>query len=646
MIQTATETKMRDRNRPKAWRNKLFANKKNCSDSNLQADDTDSATMDCTPHVSEESNLDSVPSSESSERADSNCDAFKPILPNRTISLPCARSESDDHDPLPLLHSISWSYQLVPDPDDHSALISSTSSSTEKSKKKKKKKSIKARFNDPSTWLKAMNKASEKEKITMFGLGVAVAGTVVIHPLFFLGGVVWAVGVLSTDSSYSFFSNPSFSNLFWTEPDDNDKKESPEVLLRRVAEPSYIEQIEIVRHRTEDDVQVTLQTTDVDKKGPTTHQDMILPTPSLSAPEKEQQTHERYIISEEHFPKLDHHIISDRVFDGLKATECFELFFDDEAPFSFSQFQETMGDVNISYEKWIENDMPQQSFHPNSSLPCEHITKQLSRVTTFRTLTKSYFGPAYAEAKKVQIASFFSEDMLVMENKTILSGIPFGDKFFVLERWVLETKDDKNSMLNASVQVCMLTSSCPFEGQIRKKSLQGCTDMFTLWTRSATEALELTKQEKQKAIENIDSTSEDNMCEEDILPNESNDQYPEPCTNSLVHKHLTNFKELEKMIDFARQNGNLEYIEVFGDNKYMSNNVINTAEGIEVLQLIASIDETEENENKKDAHSIEPIEEDMNHSVPKVSGKQKMKIMIQKRTKKFMRLKPKSGYVN
>ena len=199
MIETVSETKEWERNRQKAWTNKIFKNKKNCTDSNLQADDTDSATMDCSPHHSEKSNLDSVPSSESSERADRSCDTLKPFLPNRTISLPCATSGSDDHDPLPLMHSISWSYQLVQDPYDDAALLSTSSSNTEK-KKKKRKKSIKARFNDPSTWLKAMNKASEKEKVTMFGLGVAVAGTVVIHPLFFLGGVVWAVGVLSTDS--------------------------------------------------------------------------------------------------------------------------------------------------------------------------------------------------------------------------------------------------------------------------------------------------------------------------------------------------------------------------------------------------------------------------------------------------------------
>ena len=273
--------------------------------------------------------------------------------------------------------------------------------------------------------------------------------------------------------SYSFFSNPSFSNLFWTEPDEKDEKESPEVLLKRVTEPSYVEQIEIVRHRTDDSVHVTPHQTKVDNNTPeseTIDQGQIQSTSSQTVPKKKQQTPEQYTLSEEHFPKLEHHIITDRVFDGLKASECFELFFDDEAPFSFSQFQETMGDINISYEKWTENDTPQKSFHPKPSSSCKHITRQLSRVTAFQTLTRSYFGPAYAEAKKIQIASFFSEDMVVMENKTILSGIPFGDKFFVLERWVLETKDDRNSMLNASVQVCML-SSCTFEGQIRKKSL-------------------------------------------------------------------------------------------------------------------------------------------------------------------------------
>eukprot|EP00560_Eucampia_antarctica_P002175 CAMPEP_0197839710 /NCGR_PEP_ID=MMETSP1437-20131217/44075_1 /TAXON_ID=49252 ORGANISM="Eucampia antarctica, Strain CCMP1452" /NCGR_SAMPLE_ID=MMETSP1437 /ASSEMBLY_ACC=CAM_ASM_001096 /LENGTH=96 /DNA_ID=CAMNT_0043448977 /DNA_START=21 /DNA_END=308 /DNA_ORIENTATION=+ len=89
--------------------------------------------------------------------------------------------------------------------------------------------------------------------MSVMGLGVVVAGTVIIHPLIFLGGAVWAVGVLSAmENGYSFFSNTCFSNLFWTEPSGTDAQSSSTSVstLQRTVDPLFMEQIEVVRNQT------------------------------------------------------------------------------------------------------------------------------------------------------------------------------------------------------------------------------------------------------------------------------------------------------------------------------------------------------------------------------------------------------------
>jgi len=345
---------------------------------------------------------------------------------------------------------------------------------------------------------------------------------------------------------------------------------------------------------------------------------IITPDPIASPPENigtKPKEPEYFTISEQNFPTLQHDIISGTTFDGLKATECFEVFFDDDAPFSFQQFQQKLGDIDIVYEKWEETtNSPLSSFHPNATTPSDSLTKQMRRVTSFQTLTKSYFGPAYAQAKKIQVATFFSDALVILENKTILSGIPFGDKFFVLERWILQTQDENTSRLNASVQVCMLISSCPFESQIKKKSVQGCTQMVTLWTRSATEALELTKlkrkqQEEERDLLEEDEEEEDEEEEESLSLAELEPPLSQPSTDSLVHMHMTKLKELENMIASARSNGTLEHIQVIGDDsKCVSNNLINTSNGIEVFQLLsAPIQQEEEGDSDGTTHKNQTV---------------------------------------
>lgn len=161
----------------------------------------------------------------------------------------------------------------------------------------------------------------------------------------------------------------------------------------------------------------------------------------------------------------------------------------------------------------------------------------------FNTLTRSYFGPAYATAMKIQRATLMADDhLLVIENVTHLSEIPYADRFRVVERWVLEVAaegdggadaavekigDDDDTMLERSrsagggstssategerdprVALCRLTihaevqmlKPCSWEAQIRKKASETFTEVAMDWCKSATVALAATEEQMRKRL--------------------------------------------------------------------------------------------------------------------------------------------------
>lgn len=176
------------------------------------------------------------------------------------------------------------------------------------------------------------------------------------------------------------------------------------------------------------------------------------------------------------------------------------------------------------------------------------------RTLQFNTLTRSYFGPAYAKATKIQRATLLSDDrLLVIENITHLLDIPYSDRFRVLERWVLEVEegggganeaavgeissddgDQRGRQPKRSISVggertssalagerglravttaggvasCRLTihaevqmlKPCSWEQQIRKKASETFTDVAMDWCRSATVALAATEEQMRKRL--------------------------------------------------------------------------------------------------------------------------------------------------
>ncbi len=283
-----------------------------------------------------------------------------------------------------------------------------------------------------------------------------------------------------------------------------------------------------------------------------------------------------------YFPPLEICVIHSVKLPGLDSTsQFFNVFFADDAPYSMKDFQKRRGDVDIVYEPWedccqctttmlVEDDgngkdellfsfkqgdgssdigefghvcrmiksmllrrvMPSHDFISGVT-PYFLLTEPLPRSATrqrtlkFNTLTKSYFGPAYAKATKVQRVTQLQNDrILVIENVTQLAEIPFSDRFRVLERWILEvveegdlcetpsTSKDSATPSAASTEfetvrtktACKLAvyaemqmlKPCSWEPQIRKKASETFTDVATDWCKSAVVALAATEEQKRK----------------------------------------------------------------------------------------------------------------------------------------------------
>ena len=292
----------------------------------------------------------------------------------------------------------------------------------------------------------------------------------------------------------------------------------------------------------------------------------------------EQRLHNNVIDT--HFPPLEVCVLESVKLVGLNsATQFFDVFFADDAPYSMRDFQKKRGDVDVVYGKWEECVVKEGRDNTTTTTVSPRIeggkggggdalllysvkeganikplppnsTRQ--RTLQFNTLTKSYFGPAYAKATKIQRATLLScNQLLVIENVTHLSDIPYADRFRVIERWVLEvveggeneeintsnnyengndstkrrlssqsfgpissSSDGQNNNTTTTIACCKLTvhaevqmlQPCSWEAQIRKKASETFTEVVQDWCKSATVALAATEEQMRKRLRVVSSS--------------------------------------------------------------------------------------------------------------------------------------------
>jgi hypothetical protein len=249
-------------------------------------------------------------------------------------------------------------------------------------------------------------------------------------------------------------------------------------------------------------------------------------------------------------------------------------------------FQKTRGDVDIVYGVWREvTDVHNLSSFKKVKpglLPLPSSSTQ-ERKLTFNTLTKSYFGPAYAKATKIQRATRLNKHLLIIENETRLSEIPFADKFMVLERWIIESvkKNESNDgggsggggglytcKLTVHAEVIML-GSCRFESQIRKKASETFTEVTMDWCKLATKALEATREQKRKRMRNEEQQYDDDDDRNDSIVGDDTQQqeveskkklHRETESSELFAKHQQKFQELDDLIANSGDDDNIEVL--------------------------------------------------------------------------------------
>jgi hypothetical protein len=185
---------------------------------------------------------------------------------------------------------------------------------------------------------------------------------------------------------------------------------------------------------------------------------------------------------------LDHMIVEKSEFSSLHAKDFFQIFFGDDAPFSFKDFQKQRGDLNIVYSPWSNN----------------------QRSLCFQTPTRTpFFGPSHATATKIQVLKVHSKSCVIMESTTSLMDIPFSDRFTIVEQWIFASTPDKQCTVQVSAQP-NFSKSCAFETQIEAKSMATLREALSAWRSMALKALILTEANR---LQEADATKFDNGIE-------------------------------------------------------------------------------------------------------------------------------------
>ena len=373
--------------------------------------------------------------------------------------------------------------------------------------------------------------------------------------------------------SYEFFSDGSFSNIFWSDsieefPMNTYNKE--EVIAAQAIRVKMAKE-----YAKEFDKRNNLQSVhDKENVEVKRVKSQLLPThekmqesPCRNLIKQTPPRFKKYVraldgVIQEHFPTLEHQVARDVEFRGINALELFEVFFSDNAPYSMKDFQKSRGDIDIEYSGWKRrcSDDP-ISFHPKArdqvDLKAFPTSSRKERIQTFKTLTKSYFGPAYADATKTQRATKLSSRLVIIESKTQLSSIPYSDRFFVLERWIIESIKEKENCsdsvpiliktkVSVSVEVFM-TSSCSFESQIRSKSLSTVDEIVSSWSEKARRALQLTLKQKLERMRQMhpDDKSIVSYRSRNSIGSKQSSRYKDS-EEYLMKKHQRNLKQIEQ----------------------------------------------------------------------------------------------------
>jgi VAD1 Analog of StAR-related lipid transfer domain len=362
---------------------------------------------------------------------------------------------------------------------------------------------------DPSTWHAVVwNHAS-----TM-GMFVVALATAITHPLFFLVG---AMAALATTTQREDVGRSTFcfdTSLFWPMSDTEAAIDESESVAEVQGLPSSI-----LEEKKQEETDVAIPAVAPPPLPP--------PEEPCTVPRHSLRKEDQAAWLQRHFPPLQHAVLersdrnSDPALKGLNTVDCFRVFFDNDAPYSFLTFQQKRGDQHIKYGHWGDLPLsgPISMFdHPEAMKFPKDLKIRFfkGRFMTFQAKTNSFLGPPFASTRKSQIFLLVHRRLAILESKTVLSGIPFADRFFVGERWIF-TAEKVEQLYVTTVQVsCQVffNGPCPFEQPIQSKSVSTIKDVVTSWYTMAREALKLTEMAKN---DRLHRTEEDDWTDDETL---------------------------------------------------------------------------------------------------------------------------------
>ena len=423
---------------------------------------------------------------------------------------------------------------------------------------------------NPANWLIAMDAPT-------FGFAVVALATAVTHPLLFVAGALtaWGTATAAGMGYEYYFGRPlpdastwaqlfCYKNTTTTTTTDQDTENNSSQKDHHIADTAVVGAIpalnhddgggsrgedipKAARHRVETGETSALVSESSRNEDPRTENQQHASSPTKSHAqhhgEKGQQQlhssplrqHHHHTLNDSHvlhsdgglgaadtvawmdshYPRLDTLVVERDTFVGLNVIEFFQVFFADNAPYNFLEFQKKRGDIKIQYGPWQDihstNDTELApsplSMHPKATpdqnLDVDAYAHQI-RTLRFSAKTNAFFGPPYATTIKTQSILIVNKRLAVLESKTVLEDIPFSDRFYVMERWLIQAEKDESderytSYLSASCEV-IFTGKCPFEVQIRTKSKSTVMEVTMAWSVMAQQALKLAEKVKQQRL--------------------------------------------------------------------------------------------------------------------------------------------------
>ena len=358
----------------------------------------------------------------------------------------------------------------------------------------------------PSNWTGAA------EYIPPLGMAVVAGGLLFMAPIVFVGGILTACTALgavhAAQASYERCFQGKMSDVYEDDKETSQQHQTPSMETSRNA---MMQDKTVINMATVGDsssgVKPEASTSSQATEVISTHSRLLQDPSMLETCEQALEWVNHY------YPPLAFKNVDNLEFKGLNALEYFDVFLADDAPYTFEEIQKKRQDKNIRYGKW-ENltGVTQPSLvaaaatiispkHEEETKYHHHLKE---RVLNFDAKTNNGFlGPPYATTTKVQRCLVANKRLVVVESKTTMSNIPFSDRFYVLERWLItsQKRDDQYvSTMSVSCQV-VFSKPCSFESFIVSKSQETVTEIAKKWNEVVQKALQRTEEARRERLQ-------------------------------------------------------------------------------------------------------------------------------------------------